>query len=250
MTSYSISRNAGAARMEPADDAGRRVRRAAKAALLCAAMLTGALHAQEISPAEKMLFQTDHLHNLAGAKALRYGYVHKEAAGPGFDDQVRVEVNGKGSDGSAAVSTQFLSGERQVTLPPVSNAQGNPALLGFLERDINEMKRLTGGSTSYFRKRIRLALAEAASVEPVSVSYGGRQVEGKQIAIQPYLNDPMQEKMKKYLTKRYVFILSDKIPGSVYQVRSTVPGDQQGDRKNDAALIEETMTVAGANGAS
>ena len=67
-------------------------------------------------------------------------------------------------------------GERQVALPALNGAQGNPVLLGFLERDISEMKRMTGGSTSYFRKRIRIALAEAASVEPVTVSYGGRQV--------------------------------------------------------------------------
>jgi hypothetical protein len=244
MTRYSNFDNPGASPTAPAYRAGRRVRRAASAALLCTAMLGGVLHAQEISPAEKLLFQTDHLRNVAGAKALRYGYVHKEAAGSGFDDQVSVEVGGKGSDGSAAVSTHFLTGERQVTLPPVSNAQGNPALLGFLERDINEMKRLTGGSTNYFRKRIRLALAEAAKVDTVSVPYGGRQVEARQIAIQPYLNDPMQEKMQKYVAKRYVFILSDQIPGSVYQARSTVPGDQQGDSKNRAALIEETMTVA------
>lgn len=229
--------------MAPAYHAGRRVHRAASAALLCVAMLGGVLHAQEISPAEKLLFQTDHLRNVAGVKALRYGYVHKEAAGPGFDDQVSVEVGGKGSDGSAAVSTHFLTGERQVSLPPVSNAQGNPALLGFLERDINEMKRLTGGSANYFRKRIRLALAEAAKVDTVTVPFGGRQVEARQVAIQPYLNDPMQEKMQKYVAKRYVFILSDQVPGSVYQVRSTVPGDQQADRKNGAALIEETMTV-------
>jgi hypothetical protein len=137
-----------------------------------------------------------------------------------------------------------------VALPPVSNAQGNPALLGFLERDINEMKRLTGGSTNYFRKRIRLALAETASVESITVPYGGRQVQGKRIVIRPYLNDPMQEKMQKYLAKDYVFILSDQVPGTVYQIRSTVPGGQQGDRKNAAALIEETMTVAGANGTS
>jgi hypothetical protein len=75
-------------------------------------------------------------------------------------------------------------------------------------------------------------------------------VQGKRIVIRPYLNDPMQEKMQKYLAKDYVFILSDQVPGSVYQIRSTVPGGQQGDRKNAAALIEETMTVAGANGTS
>jgi hypothetical protein len=221
--------------------------RVARAALLCGlGALANTLPAQEISAAEKILFQSNHLQTVGAAKALRYAYVKQESAGPGFNDQVVLEVRGKRADGSLEVSPRFLSGERQVRLPPLENAQGNPALLGFLERDINEMKRLTGGSTSYFRKRIRLALAEAASVEPVSLSYGGRQVQGRKIEIQPYLDDPMQAKMPKYVAKRYVFLLSDDVPGSVYQVRSTVPaGEPQG-----AALIEETMTLSASNGPS
>ena len=223
---------------------------AASVVLLSTVTMAGALHAQEISPAEKILFQTNHLHNVSSAQVLRYSFVRKELAGPGFSDQVEVDVGARGSDGSAAVTTRFLTGARQVALPPVGGALGNPALLGFLERDISEMKRMTGGSTSYFRKRIRLALAEAASMETVALSYAGRQLEGRKIVIRPYLQDPMQEKMQKYLAKNYVFILSDAIPGSIYQIRTTVPAGQQGDQKNGTASIEETLTVAGANGPS
>ena len=219
----------------------------ARATLLCGLIaLAGALHAQEISPAEKILFLSNHLGTVVRPQALRYTYVRRDKDGPGFSDQVVLDVTGKNADGSAVVSLRFLSGERTVALPPLDNAQGNPALLGFLERDISEMKRMTGGSTSYFRKRIRIALAEAASVEAVKLSYGGRQVEGKRIAIQPYLHDPMQDKMPKYAAKRYVFILSDDIPGSVYQLRSTVPDDG----RQGAVLIEETMTLAGAKDSS
>lgn len=217
-------------------------------ALLCSLPLAGMLHAQEISPAEKILFQSNHLHNVRVAQALRYNYVRKDAAGPGFVDQVRVDVSAKGADGSATVSSHFLTGEREIALPALSGAQGNPVVMGFLERDINEMKRLTGGSANYFRKRIRIALAEAASVEPVSLSYDGRRLAGRKIAIEPYLNDPMREKMQKYLGKNYVFILSDAIPGSVYQIKSIVPGGQRGEPDNGSALIEETMTLAGPNG--
>jgi hypothetical protein len=218
--------------------------RAARAALLCGlSALAGAPHAQEISPAEKILFLSNHLQTVAKPQALRYAYVRQDKTGPGFSDQVVIDVTGKNADGSAAVSSRFLSGERQVSLPPLDHAEGNPVLLGFLERDISEMKRLTGGSTSYFRKRIRIALAEAASVEAVSLPYGGRQVQGKRIAIQPYLHDPMQDKMPQYVAKRYVFILSDDIPGSVYQIQSMVP---EGGPQRGAALMEETMTLAGA----
>lgn len=234
MMSNSVSRKA------------QRRRHVASAALLCASMLAcmpPAL-AQEVSQAEKLLFQSNHLRNLTGPQALRYRYVHNEKDGAGFSDVVQVDVGARNSDGGIAVTAKFLSGERQVALPPLSSAEGNPALLGFLERDIAEMKRLTGGSTNYFRKRIRIALAEAASVEPVSLAYDGRQVQGRKIAIQPYLNDPMREKMQKYVGKNYVFLLSDEIPGAVYELKSTVPGEP----KASAAQVEETMTLAGASG--
>lgn len=220
--------------------------RLVKAGALSLVLLCCAAQAQEISAAEKILFQSDQLRNVAGPKTLRYDYVRREPAGAGFSDKVQVDVGAKGADGNAEVSSQFLSGDRQVSLPPLSGAQGNPAVLGFLERDISEMKRMTGGSINYFRKRIRLALAEAASVEPVSVSYAGHQVQGRKIAIRPFLNDPMQDRMRKYVAKNYEFILSDDVPGAVYRLRSVVPGEQQGAQKNDAVLIEETMTVAGA----
>jgi hypothetical protein len=218
---------------------GRTVFPAMLAATLCAAMLAGPAHAQEISAAEKILFQDDHFKKVAKPQSLRYRYLRQDQGKTGFSDQVVVNVGARANDGSAPVSVQFLTGERQLALPEISGAHGNPAVLGFLERDIGEMKRLTGGSTNYFRKRIRLALAEAASVEPVSVSYGGRRLQGSRIAIQPYLDDPMQEKMRKYVGKRYVFIVSDDIPGAVYQLASVVPGEQ----KSGAALIEETMTL-------
>jgi hypothetical protein len=204
--------------------------------------------AQDITAAEKLLFQTRHLQNVAAPKVLRYRYVRQDAEGAGFSDEVLIDVAARNSDGSARVSAEFLHGERQLPIPAVQEAQGNPALLGFLERDIAEMKRVTGGSTSYFRKRIRMALAESARVEEVTLDYGGRQVRGQKVAIQPYLNDPMGEKMPKYVGKQYVFILSDAIPGSVYRLSATVPAAtaaSAGKGGSGTALIEETMTFNG-----
>lgn len=206
---------------------------------------------QEVSPAEKILFQTNHLKNVTAPNKLRYSYVRNGADVKAFKDEVVIDISKKNGNGSAVVSSRFLTGEREVSIPPIDDAEGNPALLGFLERDINEMKRLTGGSTNYFRKRIRLALADSAKVEPVSVSYKGQQIKGQRIAIQPYLNDPMQEKFSKYTGKSYIFIVSDQVPGTVYQIRTSIPREQNAGAGNEGdKLIEETMTVAGAAGLS
>lgn len=223
--------------------------RAAMAAFLATAAMAlaaGSATAQDITAAEKLLFQTSHLQNVAAPKVLRYRYVRQDAEGAGFSDEVLIDVAAKNGDGSARVSSEFLHGERQLPIPAVQEAQGNPALLGFLERDIAEMKRLTGGSTSYFRKRIRMALAEHARVEDVTVDYDGRQVRGRKVVIQPYLDDPMAGKMPKFLGKQYVFILSDAVPGSVYRLSATVPGAAPAGKGGaGAALIEETMTFSG-----
>jgi hypothetical protein len=95
-------------------------------------------------------------------------------------------------------------------------------LLGFLEHDIAEMKRLTGGSVGYFRKRIRLALADGAQVTPQRITYGGKTVEAKAVRIQPYLDDPLHARFENYVRKTYTFVLSDQVPGGVYRVSTTL----------------------------
>src|SRR5437899_1859590 len=180
--------------------------------------------AQDISPAETLLFQTNHLQNIHEPVALTYAYKKVSNVEPGFDDEVHVDVTKINPDGSTSVSMRFLSGSRKLEIPEVGNSQGNPALLGFLERDIAEMKRLTGGSTSYFRKRIRLALADAAQVRRVIFTYKGKQVEGQEVSVQPYLNDPLHERFEKYVSKSYVFVISNQVSGGVYQIRTSSYG--------------------------
>jgi hypothetical protein len=100
--------------------------------------------------------------------------------------------------------------QAQDAIPALEDAHGNPVLLGFLEHDIAEMKRLTGGSVSYFRKRIRMALAEGAQVTPQRITYQGKTVHAQAVRIQPYLDDPMHARFEKYLRKTYTFVLSDR----------------------------------------
>lgn len=98
-------------------------------------------------------------------------------------------------------------------------------LLGFLERDIAEMKRLTGGSTAYFRKRIRMALAEGAQVTSQTITYQGKSLPAQAVRIQPYLNDPMHARFEQYLHKTYTFVVSEQVPGGVYQLRSSLANE-------------------------
>ncbi|MDQ2821836.1 MAG: hypothetical protein M3Y65_15820 [Pseudomonadota bacterium] len=191
---------------------------------------------QDVSPAEMLLFQTNHLQNLQAPATVRYTFHKEGSAEPGFDDQVRLVL----AQGTTSATLEFLSGPRQYTAPPVDNPEGNPVLLGFLERDIAEMQRLTGGARNHFRQQIRLALAEAAQVRASRFSYAGKTVDGSEIVIQPYRTDPMRARFEQYADKRYAFVVSPQVPGGVYQVRAAVVG-----AKNTPVLLEETLTLAG-----
>ncbi len=209
--------------------------------VIAAHMATAQDISPAISPAEKLLFQTQHLQNIHRPMVLTYAYQKVSNVEPGFDDQVHVDVTKINQDGSAAASLRFLSGNRKLDISEVENLHGNPALLGFLERDIGEMKRLTNGSKNYFRKRIRLALAGAAHVRRVFFTYDGKQLEGQEVSVQPYRNDPLHERFEKYVNKSYVFVISNGVPGSVYQVRSSLSGVGSGPQEQ--MVMDETLTL-------
>lgn len=203
-------------------------------ACVLAAGVAPAASAQAISPAETLLFQTNHMQNVHAPATLTYAFHKEGSAAPGFDDQVRLVLG----DGQPAATLEFLTGPRQVPAPAVDNPEGNPVLLGFLEHDIAEMQRLTGGSRAYFRKRIRLALAQAAHVQPHRFTYAGKGVDGREIVIVPYRDDPMHARFEPYVGKRYTFIVSSQVPGGIYQVRAAAAGAQ-----GQPALLDETLTL-------
>lgn len=201
---------------------------ARRAAGLCAAAALAALalapaRAQPVSPAEVLLFETDHLARVKAPATLVYEFRKVSNVEPAFTDNVQLEVSrSKGENGALHAELRFLSGERKHDLPGIDDVHGNPVLLGFLERDIAEMKRLTGGSSGYFRKRIRLALAEGAQVTSQRITYQGKTLDAKAIRIQPYLDDPLHARFEHYVRKTYTFVMSDAVPGGVYQLRTSL----------------------------
>jgi hypothetical protein len=192
---------------------------------------------QPISEAETLLFMTNHLQSTKLPARLQYTFRKDGTLEAAFDDSVDMDLKGQGSGKLA--TTRFLSDARTVRYPPVENADGNPVILWFLERDIKEMERLTGGKSAYFQKRIRLALVDKAEVRPVKFSFGGKEVSGTEIKVSPFLDDPNKAKFGKVSpAKYYLFTLSDQVPGGVYQIRTVVPDEAGGGKP----LIDETLT--------
>lgn len=188
-----------------------------------------------VSPAETLLFETDHLAHVALPAVLVYTFRKTSNVEPGFSDEVRLDLaSGKSAGASDTgekdakgkrrirATLHFLSGAHAHDVPALEEAHGNPVLLGFLERDIAEMSRLTGGSAAYFRKRIRMALAERARVEVQSITWQGKSLPARMVRIQPYLDDPMHARFERYVHKTYTFVFSERVPGELFQLRSSL----------------------------
>lgn len=195
---------------------------------------------QDFSAAERLLLMSDQLHTLRPPTTLRYSFRKGGSLETGFSDSVTLKLSRLADGKCCQASGEFLTGERRMALPEVEQAQGNPVTLYFLERDIREMQRLTKGSTVYFRKRIRMALYEAAQVSEARYTYQGKAITGKDIRITPYKDDPNRAKFEQLTGKQYVFSLSDEVPGGVVAIRTLVPG-AAGTPQN---LLEEELLLA------
>lgn len=202
--------------------------------------------AQDFSTAEQALFIANHLAALRPPATLNYSYRKSGSLEEGFEDSVAIALRAQADGSCCSASAAFLNGARRLSLPEVDSAQGNPVILYFLERDIREMQRLTKGQHNYFRKRIRMAVYQGATVRPVTLPWRGREVAGREITITPYLDDPLRVRFEKLAAKQYVFTLSEAVPGGVYALRTHIAGASA----DAPPLIVEEMRVAGAPAAS
>ena len=138
-----------------------------------------------------------------------------------FTDRVALNV-GAGAADKRELKVEFLSGSRKMDLSSLEGGTGNPVILYFLEHDIRDMHTRLGGQEAFFRKRIRLALADRATVKPVKLKLAGKTVDGNEVTISPYVDDPLKDRLKQFVSKTYVFTLSSAVPGGVYELRTHV----------------------------
>jgi hypothetical protein len=191
-----------------------------------------------ISAAEQKIFLDDHLGGIGASRVLRYRYRQSGSLDKPYDGPVVLTITPKAND-RHGVAVAYLDGEHAVALPALDDARANPVILYFLEQDVREMHRRLGGSENYFRRRIRLALADAAEVRAASVTVDGRQVDATEVVIRPFVDDPMKAKLGAFENKSYAFALSDRVPGQVLRLRSLVAVD--GAAGSAAPLLEEVL---------
>ena len=196
----------------------------------------------DYSVAERALFMENQIGKLKPPLTLHYVFRKTGTLEEAFDDKVDLVLTAQADGACCAVRPQFFTGARAVRQPEVESAQGNPAILYFLERDIREMQRLTKGQPNYFRKRIRMAVYQGATLRNVSLEYRGKPVDVREFSITPYVDDPMRPRYEKLANKAYVFMMSDAVPGGLYGIRTRI----QGESIEAQPLMVEEMYVEGA----
>jgi hypothetical protein len=212
-----------------------------------AGLLPAVVQAREdnsFSRANALLFLTNHLKNVNKPAILQYAFVKRgplEAPYKGSIDMAVSVIKG----GEKNVKFKYFTGARSRYIPPVSDVHGNPIISLFLQRDVTDMQRRTGGSARYFQDAIKVALENGAKVEQIKLNYRGHTIDGTRITIAPYVKDPHRNELGQFAKKHYMFKLSKAVPGEVYQLRTVVPAEpgQHSDQMN--ALVEETLTFAG-----
>jgi len=199
---------------------------------------------QSISPAENQLFLSNHLGNLPDSAVLTYAYAKGGTLEAAREDSVHVTISGANPGAGRQVRIDYLSGTQRFELPPMGVANGNPVILFFLERDVREMQRLTGGQAAYFRKRVRMALADAAEIRPVTFEFSGHTLSGEQITVHPFRDDPLRKRFQRLAEKAYAFTLSDQVPGGIYRIETVI--DTPDAPAGTPPLMSETLTFVGA----
>lgn len=208
--------------------------------LLTTTSLSEAAEEEEasFSQANQRLFLDDHLTDVE--YPARYHYrLSRTGTADDFSDTIVMEANNN-DDRTKQVHVEYLSGDRRRHIPDIASAQGNPIIMLFLQRDVSEMADRTGGSWRYFQKQIKLALENAASIEPVMLRYNGNDVAGQRIMLQPFANERThRNELEDYLAKTYSFILAEEIPGDVYEMQTTLPPSDGGQPTVERLTLEQ-----------
>ena len=205
---------------------------------------TGQNPKEEITKAETLLFLVNHFIALKLPSVLEYSFVGKGKILDDYFDKFTLNVRNDGK--KVIVTATHKKALEEIELKPVFNPSNNPVILYFLEEDIKEMQKLTGGQPNYFRKRIRTALAEGPKIITEPGEYRGRSVKVQTFSITPYKTDPLRfgakrTKYNRYSKKIYKFFLSEGVPGQLLKIETRIPKRKKNEDSDEYYAITNLM---------
>ncbi|EIJ40989.1 hypothetical protein BegalDRAFT_0063 [Beggiatoa alba B18LD] len=188
------------------------------------------------SKANQLLFFSNHLAQTPAASKLTYQFTKAGSAEVGFSDTIVLQVSA-GKTGKN-VHVDYFTQDRRQFFPDMEEVTGNPMLLIFLQRSVQELQRLAPiGHWRYFQNQVKTALEEKATIQAIQFTYQDKMVNGQEITIYPFKDDSKFDAYPVYQQTRYQFILSTDIKGELYQLSWQTPAT------NEPPLLSETLTL-------
>jgi len=187
------------------------------------------------SPAEG-IYGSNHLARMPDKAELIFDYRFEGTAmEKPFSDDVLLNFTRQaaGQAGETAgfdVELTIFPQTRNETVGPLTATSFNPILLIFFQRDVIHMSNGTGGSQHYFRNVIRRAMQDPkeAHFKDVTIDLNGQQVGAREISFQPFVGDSHREQLRGFADKTYRVIVSEAVPGNIYEVQSETPDEETG----------------------
>lgn len=219
---------------------------AATAATAMAMILsTAAIAASEdAKKAATLLFETPHIASVAPGTKFTYKNErvpsNEQLLGKGFVDDITVDVESDGAPGKKNVLLKLYSGDRAREPQRITDMDGNPMLVVFLDNALGRFQQLAGGNRNYLKNKISRSLGDDSTLTPVKISYNGADVDGYRVYVKPFANDPSRAKMRGFEVSEFTLVISDKIPGYFAQMVANFANTQK-----DAATMVDTITLAG-----
>lgn len=191
-----------------------------------------------------LLFETKHIVNLPAGTELVYKFVRtpsdESQLGKGYSDNITVKIEAEAKDNKKNVLLQMYTGERARDPHRITDMDGNPILIVYLDNAVAHFREVAGGDRAYLKNMFSSKIGSAAQTTPVKITYKGETVDGQKVTVVPYENDPARAKMRGYEKAVFTLVVSDKVPGFFAQMSSQIHNTNSG-----APSLDEVTTLDG-----
>ncbi len=179
----------------------------------------------ELTEAEKLVFEEQHLKEVNGHQSLIYSFERTSVFGDAFKDEIKLDVRDEAEAGYKSISFEFFSKDRRRPYPSFSNVATNPLLVLYFNKDAWDLARRikAKGTVNYLRNRIMDAIGDVKKIDEITVQYNGKDIKAKRITFSPYAKDKNRHNFVHYADIEYQMVLSSEIPGMLYEIISRVP---------------------------
>lgn len=198
----------------------------------------------EMPKVADILFERPHIGAITPGTELLYKFERKPSdenlLGKGFSDDIKLKIESDAPQGKKNVLVEIYTGPRARDPQRITDMDGNPMLVVYLDSAVAHFRQLGGGDPTYLKGMFKRALGSTATIAPATITYKGAAVEGYLVSLTPYANDPSRSKMRGFEGSTFTIALSDKIPGYFAQMTSNYSNSDK-----SAPTLMETTTLEG-----